>query len=350
MVWEGSIGPVANLVLSARLTAVLALTAFLSVAASRAHEGHDDGDRSPSSVVTETSTRFAAQSDDFELVAAPDGAALRIHLDVMDSNEPVSGAELAVAGEDSRQRAQEIAPGTYRVPAEWARVPGTHFMTIVVKLGDRHAEFSGSLLIPTPTAPASTPSGYAGWLRGGALAALGFGVALAAFRSGRERLGGAVLAMVMALILLATGARGHEITAEHSPVQSTAAADPAPHRHPDGSVFLAKSAQQLLGIRTLRAEPKEEALRYEIYGRVVADPNASARLQAVRDGRIEAPPAAFCWPGKRSARVSCLPISCRRSPAPRNFRCGSLWRRSSATWPCSCRGRMRSAPSTRTCR
>jgi cobalt-zinc-cadmium efflux system membrane fusion protein len=61
-----------------------------------------------------------------------------------------------------------------------------------------------------------------------------------------------------------------------------------PHRHPDGAVFLPKPAQRLLEIRTGVAKTTEAAASREIAGRVIPDPNAFGRVQAVRDGRIEA--------------------------------------------------------------
>ena len=62
-----------------------------------------------------------------------------------------------------------------------------------------------------------------------------------------------------------------------------------PHRHPDGAVYLAKQAQHLLDIRTIVTSTVEAAPSRELVGRVVPDPNAFGRVQAVRDGRIEAP-------------------------------------------------------------
>jgi biotin carboxyl carrier protein len=74
---------------------------------------------------------------------------------------------------------------------------------------------------------------------------------------------------------------------------ATAGGAPAPHRHPDGAVFLAKPSQHLLEIRTAVARTGEAAPSREVAGRVIADPNAFGRVQALRDGRIEAPASGF---------------------------------------------------------
>jgi membrane fusion protein, heavy metal efflux system len=68
---------------------------------------------------------------------------------------------------------------------------------------------------------------------------------------------------------------------------------PVPHRHPDGAVFLAKPAQHLLDIRTATTKTAEVAPSRELTGRVVPDPNTFGRVQAARDGRIEAPGEGF---------------------------------------------------------
>ena len=58
-------------------------------------------------------------------------------------------------------------------------------------------------------------------------------------------------------------------------------------RLPDGSVQVPKAAQRRLGIRTLIAPESEAAATVELPGRVVMDPNASGRVQAVHGGRVE---------------------------------------------------------------
>lgn len=64
----------------------------------------------------------------------------------------------------------------------------------------------------------------------------------------------------------------------------------SPKRQPDGSVFLPKSSQRQLGIRTVVSEEKSLPKTIELTGRVVADPNAGGRVQPTVAGRIEAGP------------------------------------------------------------
>ncbi|UST52560.1 efflux RND transporter periplasmic adaptor subunit (plasmid) [Comamonadaceae bacterium OTU4NAUVB1] len=57
-------------------------------------------------------------------------------------------------------------------------------------------------------------------------------------------------------------------------------------RLPDGSVQVPMLAQRRLGIRTAIAPESEAAVTLELPGRVVVDPNASGRAQAVHGGRV----------------------------------------------------------------
>ncbi|MFN9212464.1 MAG: efflux RND transporter periplasmic adaptor subunit, partial [Betaproteobacteria bacterium] len=58
----------------------------------------------------------------------------------------------------------------------------------------------------------------------------------------------------------------------------------------DGSVNVPKAAQRRMGIRTVLAPETTAARAVELPGRVIADPNASGRVQAVHGGRIEPGP------------------------------------------------------------
>jgi multidrug efflux pump subunit AcrA (membrane-fusion protein) len=93
-------------------------------------------------------------------------------------------------------------------------------------------------------------------------------------------------------IVAATAGREDRLTGSLVTV-ATAGGAAAPHRHPDGAVFLSKPAQHLLEVRTAVARMGEAAASREIVGRVIADPNGFGRVQALRDGRIEAPDSGF---------------------------------------------------------
>ena len=63
-----------------------------------------------------------------------------------------------------------------------------------------------------------------------------------------------------------------------------------PRRLPDGSVFLPKPAQRQIGVRTLVTEAGELPRTVALAGKVVMDPNAGGKVQALVAGRLEAGP------------------------------------------------------------
>ncbi|PKO33048.1 MAG: hypothetical protein CVU34_14790 [Betaproteobacteria bacterium HGW-Betaproteobacteria-7] len=61
-----------------------------------------------------------------------------------------------------------------------------------------------------------------------------------------------------------------------------------PQRLPDGTVFLPKTAQRQIGVRTLPAAEEQVARSIELQGKVVMDPQRGGRVQAMIAGRLEA--------------------------------------------------------------
>ena len=77
-------------------------------------------------------------------------------------------------------------------------------------------------------------------------------------------------------------------------------------RLPDGSVNVPKLAQRRMAIRTVLAPESEAAATVELPGRVVMDPNASGRVQAVHGGRIEPGPRGLPVAGQSVRRGDVL--------------------------------------------
>lgn len=77
-------------------------------------------------------------------------------------------------------------------------------------------------------------------------------------------------------------------------------------RLPDGSVNVPKAAQRRMAIRTVLAPESEAAATVELPGRIVMDPNASGRVQAVHGGRIEPGPKGLPVAGQTVQRGAVL--------------------------------------------
>jgi len=71
-------------------------------------------------------------------------------------------------------------------------------------------------------------------------------------------------------------------------------------RLPDGSVNVPKAAQRRMGIRTVLSQPSDAAATMEMPGRVIMDPNAGGRVQAMHRGRIT--------PGPKGLPVAGQPV------------------------------------------
>lgn len=72
-----------------------------------------------------------------------------------------------------------------------------------------------------------------------------------------------------------------------------------PQRLADGSVFLPKTAQRQLGVRTAPVAAADAARAVELSGQVVIDPQRGGRVQAMLAGRIEAGPQGLPAVGSR---------------------------------------------------
>ena len=106
---------------------------------------------------------------------------------------------------------------------------------------------------------------------------------------------GSSLGLLMSMVIVAPGfaGEGHD----HGDVPVTTSGN-GPQRQPDGSVFLPKSAQRQLGIRTLMTEVAELSRTVELNAKVAMEPNAGGKVQALNAGRIEPGPRGLPNPGQ----------------------------------------------------
>jgi hypothetical protein len=86
------------------------------------------------------------------------------------------------------------------------------------------------------------------------------------------------------------GPGAHGPGGEHLDAPGSASPASGLARLPDGSVNVPKAAQRRMAIRTLLVPESEAAASVELSGRVIADPNAGGRVQALHGGRIEPGP------------------------------------------------------------
>ena len=279
--------------------------------APRAHAGHDD---EPAPAVGQTSApRAAAQSDDFELVAlVAANHVLTLYLDRFQTNEPMVKSAIEVSENGGTAvTAEEQPDGTYRVAAAWTDQPGKHDLVFTVTAGELSDLLTASFEVPPLAQPAASGAAAKGRLQQTIADQkstltpiltflLGVSVALALLVRGRRRVALGGVAMVTALLLSGVA------FAESGAVAPLPTVTEAPRRLADGSVFVPKSAQRLLAIRTLPAAETMAARTVQIIGRIVPDPSASGRVQASQPGRVEPSAGGLAFVGKTVAKGDVL--------------------------------------------
>lgn len=100
--------------------------------------------------------------------------------------------------------------------------------------------------------------------------------------------------LLLALFVAATAASSNALAAEdghdHAHDEPAAVNANGPQRLPDGSVFLPKPAQRQIEVRTLVVEAGELPRTHPLPGKVVMNPNAGGKVQAMVPGRLQAGP------------------------------------------------------------
>ena len=268
-----------------------------------AHAGHGD---EPEPVVSAIALRAAASSDDFELVAAVAAKGmLVITLDRFQTNEAVTGATIEISVNNGPGLvATPQADGFYLVTAPWVEQAGTYALSFTVTAGDLTDLLAATLAVPAAEVAPAAAAGS--WHLPATLArqkglltpllgfALGVLVMLAIRATGRARAavgGGAILAF----LLLGSVAFG----------QTPDIID-ASRRLPDGSVFVPKPAQRLLGVRTIMGADATATKSVQVIGLIVPDPNAAGRVQASQPGRIEPGAGRLAYVGQRVSKGDVL--------------------------------------------
>jgi hypothetical protein len=109
----------------------------------------------------------------------------------------------------------------------------------------------------------------------------------------------ALLALAFTTQAAAHGDEDHRHD-EPAPVMATPSSNAnRPQRLADGSLFIPKPVQRLMRLRTQLAIVETLAITQTFNGKVIADPNASGRVQAIQSGRIEAGPEGLPTLGQR---------------------------------------------------
>jgi len=238
---------------------------------------------------------MSSQSDLFELVGMVENSEMKIYLDRYASNEPVIDAKIEVDLGAAKGNAEPQPDGSYRFKHALLGQPGTLAVSFVVAAGNDTDLLGGDLVITDPHAAEDHLGAKRPWLRWAAYtgaALLLLVLAAAAWRNRRQTglagllVAAGTLGLGTTTALDAQASPGHD----HGDAATPAAGGNTPKRLADGDVFLPKTSQRQLGVRTIRVEEALLPTTVELTGRVVLDSNAGGKVQPLQAGRIEAGP------------------------------------------------------------
>jgi membrane fusion protein, heavy metal efflux system len=253
-------------------------------------DGHSHGDEA--APVSGASPRASMAGELYDVVAILKGGQLIFYVDRASDNVPVTTAVLEITAGPLTAKPEASADGTFRMTAT-SLPAGTHEIVVAIQANDGDDLLAGTLDVPA-IAGHDKPHRDIGLSVRTVIATIGtlfavVGLVLLI----RWRRPGAAVAAIFLLLLFATlppamagpGGDGHTHGDEAPAILSS----DAPHRLPDGTVFLPKPTQRLLELRTLRAPQSEVRKSFVFPGRVIPNPNRSGIIQSINGGRVSAP-------------------------------------------------------------
>ncbi|MEO3472531.1 hypothetical protein AAFN86_11735 [Roseomonas sp. CAU 1739] len=267
------------------LTILLASLTFAFVAGqfapATAHEGHDHGAAPPPPAAA--APRAETHSDLFEIVAVlePDGR-LRVHLDRYPTAEPVPGATITVTVDGNSAEVATTGSYTHLATHPALAQPGSRNLLFTVTAGNEMDLLPATLEVPAPVTAGGNASAATDWRElmqqplawAAGLLLLLLGVTIGRFAAPRllpphaapiplptsddivrplrpERAVARSTALALLLLLPAL--------AQAQPID-------APRRQPDGSVFVPKPTQHLLGLRAMAVERSDASVSLQLVG------------------------------------------------------------------------------------
>ena len=290
-----------RLLFRAALCAV-ALASFSASGSLLAHEGHEH-DAPVAAVISNLAPRAEAASALYELVAIARAGELVVYLDRFETNESVDGATIEVETPTGPEAARTVANEPYKLSAPWTNKPGSYDLIFTVTKDGNADVLPVTLVIPQgdPARTANMQSGTAEHQEPSRNTPTALLAGLGGFAAGivvmmltwRRRRPAMILVVAGTLAIFGGAARAHDGD-DHGPsVTTNPAVRDLAQRLPDGSVFVPKSTQRILAIRTIAIESAAHRTALELPGRIIPDPNASGFVQPSVSGRLSAPTGGF---------------------------------------------------------
>lgn len=271
-----------------------------------AHEGHDHADEAaPAPMPLPNAGRNSVEmaSELYEAVVVNHGDHVDIYLDRFDTNEPVTGAKLSVeVGDGAAQIAEEESPAQYMAKITPLKPGEAQAISLTIDAAAGADLLGGTLEVPAEEHESFFEhllhelSHAWVWVVGLAALALVAFLGRRALRSRTSVVAGVVLvAMSVGVVPSVDAHEGHDHAEEAAaPAAAVGGGGDRPMRLADGSLFVPKTTQRILAVRTLVATEGATPLSMRLAGEIVGDPRASAALQTVQGGRVTS--AGREWP------------------------------------------------------
>ncbi len=247
-----------------------------------AHGGEDhyhaDEPSVPSTISPALSdgVRLELQSTDVELLGIVHDGKLTLYADQFATNAPLANAQIDLETKGQKLHLTTDANGVAEITAAWLAKPDRYEVTATIMAQGINDLLIGSVIISPPTIEAtSTTTPVKPW-----------------WQFWGEN--------TLELLFPSAYAHGGEEHSHEEPASPTVALPTnsgKASRLADGSVFMPKPAQRLLGIRTTVSQPQTVAKTLSLNASVINDPNASGQVQPTQSGRVLAPPAGFALLG-----------------------------------------------------
>lgn len=237
-------------------------------------EDHSHGDEAPAPIITPANSgvRWELQSPDVELFGIISEGKLTLYVDRFATNEPIPNAKVELETKGQKLTLQTATNGIAQADAGWLATPGRYEITATVLAKGINDLLIGTVQIPTASNGEGKGDSPPWWKLWGNL------------------LPDALLPQTA----FANGGEDHSHAGDETPAAvALPATQDKPTRLADGSLFIPKPAQHLLGIRTALGKPQTLAQSVTLNGVVVTDPNASAIIQPTMSGRVLAPTGGF---------------------------------------------------------
>lgn len=276
-------------------TVLLVLVSLFPV---MAHEGHDHVDVDVAPLVTQTvAPRLVVQSEALELVGIVQDRQLIIYLDTLATNEPITNAKIEIESGNFKGVAQPTQDGSYFLIIDQILTAGKHDLILTIQMPTFSDLLLGTLDVPVVAPiPQSediwhtlfhTPFNLKIILSMLLINLLILSIVIYVYKSKHST--PVVMLLLSAFLLnsLSTFAHDGETHEPEAKKPTHLPFNDAPSRLADGRVFVPKSVQRLLGIRTQLTEITEVSPSVELSGHIIPDPNYSGRVQAPLAGWLE---------------------------------------------------------------